>query len=151
MGRVRLGLIAHDGKKQDLVGLLKRYRKELEGFDLVATRDTGKLIEARIGLPVRLMESAVRGGEQQVGAMVVDGALDAVIFLLDPMRELGCDPGASALQRLCDLYDAPFASNPATAEAVVDWLSARVGMKGMKPLEGLLSCVGDRSDTSAEL
>lgn len=143
MGNVRLGLIAHDGKKQELVSLLKRYRDELAGFDLVARRDTGKLTEARTGLSVRLMESAMRGGEQQVGAMVVDGSLDAVVFLLDPMRIVGCDAGAVALQRACDLYDVPFASNRATAEAVLARLSTEAGVREGGPL-ALLSGVSAR-------
>lgn len=134
MDKVRIGFVAHDGKKQELVSLLKRYRKELEGFELVATRDTGKLIEARTGLTVGLMESAVRGGEHQLGAMVVEGSVRAVVFLLDPMVGGGWDAGASGLQRLCDLYDVPFASNRATAEAVLTKLSTDVGLTDGRPL-----------------
>ena len=122
MERLGLALIAHDSKKEDMTLLVKAHREKLAQLDLVATRSTGKLIEARAGLPVTLMESGPRGGDQQVGALVANGDVRAVIFLRDPLTAQLHEPDISALLRICDVHDVPLATNLATAEAVLHLL-----------------------------
>jgi len=122
MERLGLALIAHDSKKEDRVLLVKAHREEIVQLDLVGTRGTGKLIEARAGLPVTLLESGPRGGDQQVGALVANGDVRAVIFLRDPLTAQPHEPDISALLRICDVHDVPLATNLATAEAVLHLL-----------------------------
>ena len=122
MGRLGLALIAHESKKEDMVLLVKAHREELAQLDLVATRGTGKLIEARTGLQVTLLESGPRGGDHQIGAMVTNGDVRAVFFLRDPLTAQPHEPDISALLRICDVHDVPLATNLTTAEAVLHLL-----------------------------
>lgn len=117
--RERMALVAHDGKKDDLVQLVKAHKEELAKVDLVATRGTGQLIRERIGLPVTLLQDGPLGGDQQIGALVAREEVDAVIFLRDPLTAHPHEPDVSALLRVCDVHNVPLATNLATAEAIV--------------------------------
>ena len=123
MKRPGLALIAHDSKKGDMVLLVKAHREELAQLDLVATGGTGKLIQARAGLSITLVESGPRGGDQQVGALVANGDVKAVIFLRDPLTAQPHEPDISALLRVCDVHNVPLATNLSTAEAVLRYVS----------------------------
>jgi methylglyoxal synthase len=125
MERVGLALIAHDSKKEDMICLVKAHRKELGELSLVATRGTGQLIQSRVGLPVTLMHSGSHGGDQQIGALVANGEVRAVIFLRDPLMALSHEPDISALLRVCDVHNVPLATNLVTAEAVLHLLLER--------------------------
>lgn len=114
-----LALIAHDSKKDDMVSLMKAHKDNLANLNLVATRSTGQIIESRVGLPVTLMQSGPHGGDQQIGALVADGDVKAVIFLRDPMMAQPHEPDITALLRICDVHNVPLATNIATAEAVL--------------------------------
>jgi methylglyoxal synthase len=114
-----LALIAHDAKKEDVISLVKAHRQELADIDLVATRNTGQLVQARTGLTVTLMQSGPLGGDQQIGAMVADEQISAVIFLRDPLSAHPHEPDVSALLRVCDAHSIPLATNIATAEAIL--------------------------------
>ena len=117
-----LALIAHDAKKEDMVLLVKTHKEELADIDLVATRSTGQIIQARTGLPVTLMQSGPLGGDQQIGALISNGDVDAVIFLRDPLMAHPHEPDVSALLRVCDVHNIPLATNIASAEAVLHLL-----------------------------
>jgi methylglyoxal synthase len=117
-----LALIAHDAKKEDMVLLLKAHKQELADIDLVATRGTGQIIQARTGLPVTLMESGPLGGDQQIGALVANGDVKAVIFMRDPLMAHPHEPDVSALLRICDVHNISLATNLASAEAVLHLL-----------------------------
>ncbi len=119
MKKFTLALIAHDSKKEDMVQLIKAHNDELAGITLVATRSTGQLVTARTKLPVALMQSGPLGGDQQIGAMVANDEIDAVIFLRDPLTAHPHEPDVSALLRICDAHGVPLATNIATAEAVL--------------------------------
>lgn len=114
-----LALVAHDSKKDDMVQLVKAHREQLVDIDLVATRGTGQLIQELTGLPVRLIQSGPLGGDQQIGAMVANGDVQAVIFLRDPLTSHPHEPDVSALLRVCDVHDIPLATNLTTAEAIL--------------------------------
>jgi len=122
MTRPVLALIAHDAKKEDLVLLVKAHKQELSGVDLVATRSTGQMIQARTELPVTLMQSGPLGGDQQIGALAAAGDVSAVIFLRDPLMSHPHEPDVSALLRVCDVHNIPLATNLASAEAVLHLL-----------------------------
>ena len=122
MKEVTLALVAHDSKKEDMVHLVKAHKENLAEFNLVATRGTGQAIQARAGLPVTLVQSGPQGGDQQIGALVANGSVRAVIFLRDPLMAHPHEPDVSALLRVCDVHDVPLATNIASAEAVLHLL-----------------------------
>ena len=76
----KIAIIAHDARKDDMVMLVRSHQKGLDNFDLIATKGTGQLIMARTGLPVTLLEDGPRGGDQQVGALVVGGEVAEGLF-----------------------------------------------------------------------
>ncbi len=118
-----LAIIAHDGKKQDMVKLVKANEHELGSFELIATRSTGKLVMQSTSLNVRLMQSGPLGGDQQIGALVTSGEIDAVIFLRDPLTSQPHEPDITALLRVCDVHNVPLATNMATAETILNYFS----------------------------
>lgn len=114
-----LALIAHDGKKADMVAFVKDHQQRLSGFDLVATSTTGKLIADKAGLPVRRLLSGPYGGDAQIAAMVAEGRIRAVIFFLDPLGKHPHDPDIQGLLRICNVHNVPLATNVATAELLL--------------------------------
>jgi len=119
MKKFTLALIAHDARKEDMVQLVKAHKEELAKVNLIATRSTGQLVIGRTRLPVTLMQSGPMGGDQQIGALVANEEIDAVIFLRDPLTAHPHEPDVSALLRICDVHGVPLATNIATAEAVL--------------------------------
>lgn len=117
--RKTMAMVAHDAKKDDMVQLVRAHKEELAGVDLVATRSTGQFIRERTELPVTLLQSGPLGGDQQIGALVANGEVSAVIFLRDPLTAHPHEPDVSALLRVCDVHNVPLATNLATAEAVL--------------------------------
>lgn len=115
----RVALIAHDKKKDDMVEFVRRHREVLAHCQLLATGTTGRLVQEVTGLPVRRMLSGPLGGDQQIGAQVADGLVDAVIFLRDPLTAQPHEPDITALLRVCDVHNVPLATNLATAEMIV--------------------------------
>jgi methylglyoxal synthase len=119
MKKLTLALIAHDSKKEDMVSLVKAHLEELSEINLVATKNTGEIIRSRADLPVTLLQSGPHGGDQQVGALVANGDVRAVIFLRDPLTAQPHEPDITALMRVCDVHDVPLATNLTTGEAVL--------------------------------
>ena len=140
MKRLALALIAHDSKKEDMTCLAKAHQRELAELELVATRNTGQVIQSRVGLPVTLMKSGPHGGDQQIGALVANGKVGAVIFLRDPLMAQPHEPDISALLRVCDVHNVPLATNLATAEAVLHLLFEHPEALGRRNYE-VESCV----------
>lgn len=102
-----------------MLHLVKAHQEELAELELIATRGTGQLIQSRVGLPVTLMQSGPRGGDQQIGALVANGDVKAVIFLRDSLMAQPHEPDISALLRICDVHNVPLATNLASAEAIL--------------------------------
>ena len=92
-----IALIAHDNKKADLVEWCKKNKTILEHHFLCGTGTTAKLVSDRTGLPVRGFNSGPLGGDQQIGARIVDGKIDIVIFFSDPLTAQPHDPDVKAL------------------------------------------------------
>jgi methylglyoxal synthase len=122
MERLTLALIAHDGKKDEMVRLAREHKANLAKLTLVATRSTGQLVREGTGLTITLVNSGPMGGDQQIGAMVASGVVKAVIFLRDPLTAQPHEPDIAALMRVCDVHNVPLATNMATAEAVMHLL-----------------------------
>ena len=114
-----IGLVAHDDKKDDLVRWALRHRDALARHDLVGTGTTGGRIAESTGLPITRLKSGPLGGDAQLGAMIAEGRLDALIFFQDPLTAMPHDVDIKSLTRLATLYDVLFAPNPATADAVL--------------------------------
>jgi methylglyoxal synthase len=123
-----IAMVAHDAKKEVMVELANKYKDKLSQFNLVATKTTGQLIRDNTGIPVTLLQSGPMGGDQQVGAMVAEGKLEAVIFLRDPLFAQPHEPDISALMRVCDVHNTPLATNLATAESVLNLLFEKAGL-----------------------
>ncbi|GGJ33626.1 methylglyoxal synthase [Deinococcus roseus] len=117
-----VALIAHDKKKLDLALFALRHKEILVRYSLIATGTTGSILETKAGLNVERLLSGPLGGDQQIGARLATGAVKAVIFFRDPLTAQPHEPDVSALLRLCDVYDVPLATNPATADALMLWL-----------------------------
>ncbi len=115
-----LALIAHDGKKADMVAFVMDHKARLGEFDLVATNTTGKLILEKAGLPVKRLLSGPYGGDAQIAAMVVEGRVNAVFFFLDPLGKHPHDPDILGLLRICNVHNVPLATNIATAVLLIN-------------------------------
>lgn len=116
---MRIALIAHDKKKQDMTSLAVKYKEVLSKHDLYATGTTGTLIMGETGLMINRMKSGPVGGDQQIGSMIACSELDLVIFLRDPLTAQPHEPDVSALLRLCDVVNIPLATNLASAEIML--------------------------------
>lgn len=116
---MKIALIAHDEKKEEMVNFAIAYESIFEKFTLYATGTTGKRIMDETDLTVRRMNSGPLGGDQQIGAMVAIGELDLILFFRDPLTAQPHEPDVSALLRLCDVYGIPLATNIATAELLI--------------------------------
>ncbi len=120
---MKIALIAHDKKKDDIIKLAVKYRDVLKNHKLFATGTTGSLIIAETGLDIIRMKSGPLGGDQQIGSMIADGELDLVIFLRDPLTSQPHEPDVSALMRLCDVKSIPLATNKTSAAIMLEALA----------------------------
>jgi methylglyoxal synthase len=115
----RLALIAHDGKKNDMIALAREHLAFLQGCTLCATGTTGGRLQAELGLTVERLLSGPLGGDLQIGARLAVGEMDAIIFLRDPMTPQPHEPDINALVRACDVHDVPCATNVASARMLL--------------------------------
>lgn len=117
-----LALIAHDGKKDDLVEFCLRHRQQLSGLSLIATGTTGKCVAEATHLAVKRMLSGPLGGDAQIAAEVAVGNVCGVVFLVDPLQAHPHDPDIRGLMRVCNVHNIPLATNLATADMLLDTL-----------------------------
>jgi methylglyoxal synthase len=115
----RIALIAHDRKKDEMVTLAAEYIDFLRGCVLTATGTTGGRLANELGLTVERKHSGPFGGDLQIGAALVEGRIDAVIFLRDPMTPQPHEPDINALVRACDVHNVACATNVSTAHLVL--------------------------------
>jgi methylglyoxal synthase len=120
--KTRIALIAHDMKKDDMITLAAQYIDFLRGCHLVATGTTGGRLANELGLTIDRKHSGPFGGDLQIGAQLVDGQIDAVIFLRDPMTPQPHEPDINALVRACDVHNVACATNLSTAHLVLSQL-----------------------------
>lgn len=125
---MKIALIAHDGKKAEMVAFILRNKAALLESTLFATGTTGSHIE-KAGLGVTKLLSGPKGGDAQIAAMVAEGALDMVIFFRDPLDKHPHEPDVQMLMRICDVSNIPLATNPATGQLMLDGYHASLGKK----------------------
>ena len=118
---MRLALIAHDQKKPDMVNFARTHQAFLARCDIVATGTTGGLVQdACANLTLTRLKSGPLGGDLQIGAMIAQEEIDALIFFVDPLTPMPHDVDVKALMRLALVYDIPMALNRATAELLLE-------------------------------
>lgn len=141
--RKRIALIAHDGKKDEMLSWAGRWRELLARHQLVGTGTTASRIRQALALEVEGLMSGPLGGDQQIGARITEQRLDLLIFFWDPFAPQPHDPDVKALLRLAALWNIPVACNVASADFLItspyvdedvdvaipdagDWISARI-------------------------
>lgn len=114
-----IALIAHDGKKADMVSFIRNHLSlfQRDDISLIATGTTGGYVE-QTGLEVERVLSGPKGGDAQIASRLAEGKIDAVFFFRDPLDKHPHEPDIAMLMRLCDVHNVPLATNPATAELV---------------------------------
>ena len=114
-----IALIAHDNKKQELIEWCIEHKAILEKHELCGTGTTASLVCKKTGLEVTGYNSGPLGGDQQIGARIVDGNIDLLIFFSDPLTAQPHDPDVKALLRIAQLYDIPIAHNRSSADFII--------------------------------
>lgn len=112
----KIALIAHDGKKQEMLEWCEENKEILQKHKLCGTGTTARMITERVGLTVKGYNSGPLGGDQQIGAKIVEGQVNMIIFFSDPLAAQPHDPDVKALLRIAQVYDIPIANNKATAD-----------------------------------
>lgn len=114
-----IALIAHDNKKADLIDWCEEHKEILKRHFLCGTGTTARMITDKTGLPVKGYNSGPLGGDQQIGAKIVEGKVDFAIFFSDPLTAQPHDPDVKALLRIAQVYDIPIANTRASADFMI--------------------------------
>ena len=117
---MNIALIAHDSKKAEMIEWCNDNKDILKNHFLCGTGTTARMIADKTGLPVRGYNSGPLGGDQQIGAKIVEGRIDMVIFFSDPLTAQPHDPDVKALLRIAQVYDIPIANNKSTADFMIN-------------------------------
>ena len=121
----RIAVIAHDGKKADMVAFIMKRLDFFRKVDVMATGTTGKHIE-HAGLDVNCLKSGPLGGDAQIASLISDGEIDAVVFFIDPLGLHPHQVDVNMLLRICNVYNIPLATNYSTASLVISGLKKKI-------------------------
>lgn len=117
MGKAKkIALIAHDNRKSALIEWAEENKEMLSKHILCGTGTTASLISEKTGLKVQGFKSGPMGGDQQIGAAIVNGEIDLMVFFWDPLTSQPHDPDVKALLRIAVLYDVAIAMSKSTAD-----------------------------------
>lgn len=143
-----IALVAHDGKKQEMLDWCEANKEILQQHKLCGTGTTARMITDRIGIPVKGYNSGPLGGDQQIGAKIVEGKIDMIIFFSDPLAAQPHDPDVKALLRIAQVYDIPIANNTATADFLIH--SSYMDKEYSHQIENFDNTVKKRAETLGE-
>ena len=115
----KIALVAHDNKKRDLVEWAKYNRVLLAHHQIFATGTTGEILEKELGFKITKLKSGPLGGDQQLGALIVEDKVDFLIFFWDPLEPQPHDPDVKALLRMAVVWNIPIANNRASADLMI--------------------------------
>ncbi len=125
---INIALIAHDGKKPEMVSFVMRNKEFLIQTKIFATGTTGSHIEKE-GFHVTKLLSGPKGGDAQIAALLATGDIDIVIFFRDPLDKHPHEPDVQMLLRLCDVHNIPLATNPASADFILKGIALHIADK----------------------
>ena len=140
-----IALIAHDQKKRELIDWCQEHREVLAKHFLCGTGTTARMITDSTGLQVKGYNSGPLGGDQQIGAKIVEGKIDFVIFFSDPLTAQPHDPDVKALLRIAQVYDIPIANNKASADFMIT--SSYMDQEYEHDIINFQQNIKDRADT----
>ena len=115
----KIALVAHDNKKRDLIEWAKYNRDLLAHHEVYATGTTGEILEGVLGFKINRLQSGPLGGDQQIGAKIVENEIDFLIFFWAPLEPMPHDPDVKALLRMAVVWNIPIACNRATADFMI--------------------------------
>ena len=115
----KIALVAHDNKKQDLVEWARFNQNLLAHHEVCATGTTGELLEHTLGIKIKKLQSGPLGGDQQIGAMIVNNEIDFLIFFWDPLEPMPHDPDVKAILRIAAVWNIPMACDRASADFMI--------------------------------
>src|SRR4030042_5676362 len=115
----KIAPVAHGHEKGDLVEWATYNRDLLAHHDVYATGTTGEVLEQELGFKITKLQSGPLGGDQQIGAKIVEGKIDFLIFFWDPLEQLAHDPDVKALLRMAVVWNIPIACNRASADFMI--------------------------------
>lgn len=126
MKKQRIGIVAHDNCKANMVTWVQRHAEALIPHSLLCTGTTGRLVRDALNkiaaerpLDITLLKSGPLGGDLQLGALIAEGKVDLLIFFWDSMQAQPHDVDVKALLRITNLYNVPSACNIATADYLI--------------------------------
>ncbi len=120
-----IALIAHDAQKDDMLAFVRLHLDFFRTQRLVATGNTGKMLQKHLGLELEFVAHGPYGGDLIIGGKVAEAKIEALLFFRDPLTAQPHEPDVTALLRVCDVHLVPLATNKATAAAVIQWLKSR--------------------------
>ena len=116
---MNIALIAHDAKKELMVQFCIAYCGILSRHNLCATGTTGKLVSEATGLKITCFMAGSQGGDQQISSRISCNEIDLLLYFRNPIGAKATEPDEASLLRLCDVYNIPYATNIASAEAMI--------------------------------
>ncbi|MGF7184368.1 methylglyoxal synthase [Desulfitispora alkaliphila] len=120
---MKIALIAHDKKKEEMLKFVKEHEGEFSQHQLCATKTTGSMVKDATNFDIHCYLSGPMGGDQQIGGEIASGNVDLVIFLRDPLTAQPHEPDITALLRICDVHNIPVATNYRTASLILQHLT----------------------------